>query len=273
MSALQDNLATYYDYWDKYIRDWAYRKDDPDKKYIPEPWWGWTLKDNKDGKQEELHCVVINLNPGQGGKLQTKRCMNCMLGCVAATDYSKSMDLLREHLEPTERWHHKRRYTPIMNALGVNDNIPTDTRHYLGIELLPNHQIKNFSEEVEKKALEIFDYVLSFAAEASMNITSPNPIKTGISLRDTVIMRGAPKYLDSIIAKLNEAGHRFKDKIEKMEINNRDEKSSSPSFYHFKGLSRPVLIICITGARNNLPKSELDAALEILKSIKNKPLN
>lgn len=267
MSGQHFNLLRYYNHWDRYVRNWAYGEI-PGQDYMPEPWWGWTPMEREDGSREELHCVVINMNPGKGGKLQTIPCMNCVTGCVAATDYSKSMARLRAHLEATERWHHKRRYTPIMKALGIEKGIVSDTLHYLGIELLPDHQIENFSEKVEEKAEEIYDYVLSFAARASMEITSPDSDESKNPLGDVVIMRAAPKYLDLIINKLNKAGDKYKDRIEKDTTPYPSDKQCPPSIYHFKGLSRKVYIACITGARNMLPISEIKAALERIDSIK-----
>lgn len=259
MSASQDTLASYYDFWDKQVRRWA-RSKSPDQEFMPEPWWGWT-----PGSKEPLHSVVINLNPGQGGKLQTKECMNCMLGCVAATSYSLSMNLLREHLEFTERWHRNRRYRPIMLALGVDKKeIAQTTHNHLSIELLPNHEIENFSEELEKKASEIYEKVLCFAAEASKLIEAKPYSNVDLNLQNIVLMRTSSKHLEKI-----------SNALEKQKSDHKIQKQYSNSEYDLFNLEnekdlKDVLFVCIKGTRNNFPGTEnLKKILKHIISIKN----
>lgn len=74
----------YYQIWENLIRQWSASGrlgawTDPDNvplynddnggalssSYLPEPWWG------NDGTKE-LHCVVVNYNPGQADAMQKR---------------------------------------------------------------------------------------------------------------------------------------------------------------------------------------------------------
>lgn len=130
-------LEPHYQYWDNFVRRWRLGRY-PRAPYLPEPWWGW-----HPDSGEELHSVVLNLNPGSGGRLQSRCCVACVMGCPGGNaSYSSAMTdgTLRTHLADTERWHHRRRYMPLMKALGADEkDIAPDTRHHLSIELLPFH--------------------------------------------------------------------------------------------------------------------------------------
>ncbi|MDE6226105.1 MAG: hypothetical protein K2M63_01145 [Muribaculaceae bacterium] len=237
------HLKDYYNYWDNLVLQWR-KGEIYNQPYLPEPWWGWTPYSG-----EPLHSVVINLSPGQGGKLQSRRCVNCALGCIFASPYSFAMaeGILPDHLTMTDHWHLNSRYKPIMRALDIpEEKIPQDTRHHLSIELSPFHDIDDFQSYIMANAQEIFRYTLCFAAEAVKHISRSPDASDSISLKDIVIVRSAPKHIKTIKDVL-ETGMATDEKIQFLD----GEKGFR---INEEGL-RDVTFLFANGARNRLPKT------------------
>ena len=250
-------LKDYYNYWDNLVLQWR-KGEIYNQPYLPEPWWGWTPYSG-----EPLHSVVINLSPGQGGKLQSRRCVNCAFGCIFTSPYSFAMaeGILPDHLAMTDHWHLNSRYKPIMRALGVDEKkIPQDTRHHLSIELSPFHIIDDFQSYLKENDQDIYRYALCFAAEAAKHISRSPDASDSISLKDIVIVRSAPKHIKTIKAVL-ETGMATDEKIQFFD----DEKG-----FHINEESlRDVTFLFANGARNRLPiTSDLKRIIKNNKSNK-----
>lgn len=251
-------LEPHYRYWDNLVRLWRLGKY-PRAPYLPEPWWGW-----HPDSGEELHSVVLNLNPGSGGRLQSRCCMACVMGCPGGnTSYSSAMTdgTLRAHLADTERWHHRRRYKPLMNALGADEKaIAPDTRHHLSIELLPFHDDKDNQIYCRDYRDKVVRHALHFAARASRLISSPRCAQEApASLCDMVIARCA---VDKII---EIAGAENITDRSTMPADNG--KIKVETFRLKKAEFSDVLFVSLSGARNSFPSPE--SLKVILKSINN----
>ncbi|MBD5314462.1 MAG: hypothetical protein HDS06_09675, partial [Bacteroides sp.] len=104
--------------------------------------------------------------------------MACTLGCgMGALSYSAAMfgNVLRAHLADTERWHYRRRYLPLMNALQLSDDLlAPDTRHHLSIELAPYHSNSGLlnREYLLSNKEDVFEHTLCFAARAARLIST-----------------------------------------------------------------------------------------------------
>ena len=163
-------LAPYFKHYDSLVSDWLSGDASLREDYMPEPWWGWSC----NGKP--LHAVVINLNPGEGGELQSRGCISCTFG--PDFHYRKSMAAgsLAAHLPDTARWHRNKRELPILKALSVvdgkhRDKTVTLSENTLCIEAYPFHS-KTFNDSQAKEYwLENpetnFWKFISFAAVAS----------------------------------------------------------------------------------------------------------
>ena len=232
-SAINDIFA----YWDYYIARWL-DSDCPCCTYLPEPWWGWTPTCGAD-----LHCVVINLNPGVGGEKQRRETMKSILGYKS---YSTAMedDSLAMHLSETENWHLTKRAEPILSRLEFASSI----KIYLGIELSPlhSHSSAGVGDYVLDHHHEVKNYVLLFAALASGMIAETEP------LHNKVIARCSPKLFYTL----------FEKEIQN-KINNKEELAKSPrSFFLKSPFLENIEFICVSGAHNNLPKGDLDKIIE-----------
>lgn len=251
-------LEPHYQYWDNFVRLWRLGRY-PRAPYLPEPWWGW-----HPDSGEELHSVVLNLNPGSGGRLQSRCCVACVMGCPGGNaSYSSAMTdgTLRAHLADTERWHHRRRYKPLMNALGADENeIAPDTRHHLSIELLPFHDDADNRLYCRDDRDKVVRHALRFAARASRLVSPRLRVPEGAApLRNIVIARCAVDKIIEIAGAENitdrstmPAGN-SKIKAERFRLK-EDEFSD-------------VLFVSLSGARNSLPSPE--SLKEILKTINN----
>jgi len=205
------NLTKYYNYWDDFVDLWfkkshisnltPYPWTNPsDKKcpisnnnttindsinYLPEPWWGY------DGSVDvELHSVVINFNPGQGGKAQLKN--------IIKGEYhgSYARDIVNNSALPATRsWHLNRRALPILDSLNRLKYIHTPygahniygLQNHLSIELIPWHTAKASSNKeywnyLEKNIEAVYHHSICFAADMSRIIANNK-------LRNVVILR------------------------------------------------------------------------------------
>ena len=186
-----------YNHWDEFIRLWKIgaRLDAP---HLPEPCWDW-----HPASREPLHSVVVNLSQGAGGKLQSQVCMAYALGCgMGAMSYSAAMlcGAVRMHLAETERWHYRRRYLPLIHALGFTDDnkLSPDTRHHLNIELAPYHSDSPLlnSEYLADNKEDVLEHVLCFAARASRFIE--NDIENH-GLKNIVIVRAVYSKIREVV--------------------------------------------------------------------------
>ena len=236
---------------------------------MPEPWWGWTPEEGR------LYTVTVNLSPGPGGMLQSRRCIECAkIGVEKSYSHVMRGETLRRHLEQTEKWHLTHRHLPIMRAMGVKErNLPEDTRHHLSLELNPYHQPKDdskdkncdlYSNYYRLHKSDIFFHILVFAAKAASMITVPDGEHAGCSLRNIVIVRASIKNIIRYTAgqiKLNEV------KIDLPDESADPGKQCKPVTVKTFRLTPQTqtkdqfdisrcLFICVTGPRNNLPAAE-----------------
>lgn len=63
---IPQSLKPYFDHHDTLVADWLSEEDSLCEAYLPEPWWGWC------DKEIPLYAVVMNYNPGEGGRLQRR---------------------------------------------------------------------------------------------------------------------------------------------------------------------------------------------------------
>ena len=166
-------LAPYFKFYDELVSDWLSNTHYLSEKYLPEPWWGWS----DSGKP--LYAVVINLNPGDGGILQTRRYIR--FGINRNFSYREAMadGSLARHLEGAARWHKAKREKPVLEALGLDATSGVFSGNTLCIELYPFHS-KSFGE-IEKDAADYLEAdggkafwrMMEFAAEASRRVEGP----------------------------------------------------------------------------------------------------
>lgn len=251
-------LEPHYQYWDNFVRLWRLGSY-PRAPYLPEPWWGWH-PDNG----EELHSVVLNLNPGSGGRLQSRCCVACVMGCPGGNaSYSSAMTdgTLRTHLADTERWHHRRRYMPLLKALSADEkDIAPDTRHHLSIELMPFHDAESNRIYCRDNRDGMLRHALRFAARASRLVSPPLCAPdAAASLCNMVIARCA---VDKIIEISGE-----KAITDRSTMPADKDKIKVETFRLKEAEFRDVLFVSLSGARNSLPSHE--SLKEILKTINN----
>ena len=186
-----DPLYQYYNYWDARVDNWI-GDDNAGPEYLPEPWWGWTPYEG-----HPLYCVVINLNPGDGTLLQKRDCMRCFVRNIGNNIYSRFMPEFTRRIDYGEKWHYNNRYKPIMRAIGIT-NLPNqpDISNYLALELSAQHGQINYTKEFTKNAVEIYNYILCFAAEAAKNIEK-HPA-AAINLNKIVLVRAASAHINNI---------------------------------------------------------------------------
>lgn len=243
MDKTLDKLYPHYKYWDEYVLNWLNGEIKTD--YLPEPWWGWTPE-----SRLPLRSVVISLHPGKGGSPQERDKIKAVIG---QTSYRKAMDggvssLLRNHLERTDKWHSSNRANPIISRLSLP--LKDCVTNHLSIELSPIHDStsKNVEKFVSDNFENVVNHTLLFAADAARDIEGP--------LKGTVIVRCSAS--------------RFFEMFKNLGIKNCDsgpELIRSP--YRFN-ITRPefegVTFVFVWGARNFLPKKDLN---EIINNLKN----
>ena len=248
-------IFKHYEHWDNFVRLWKIGAR-PDVSYMPEPWWGWHPAGN-----ESLQSVVVNLSPGHGGKLQSPVCMACTLGCgMGALSYSSAMfgNVLRTHLADTERWHYRRRYLPLMNALQLSDDLlAPDTRHHLSIELAPYHSNSDLlnREYLLSNKEDVFEHTLCFAARAARLIST--------RLKNIVMVRAVYSKIREVVG----------DLISEPQAESRETEKGKVAFdiFHLNCEElKDVSFVCLTGAHNNLPCPEkLKEIINYIHKLKN----
>ncbi|MBD5215680.1 MAG: hypothetical protein HDS78_04060 [Bacteroidales bacterium] len=239
------SLQQHFDYWDDFVRAWR-SGSYPRALHMPEPWWGWTPEEGL------LHSVALNLSPAPGGKLQTRPCVACAMACIGSYSYSAAMlsGALRSHLAPTERWHYSRRYLPLMKAIAADDaDIAPDTRHHLSIELAPFHDSLSNARFCELNPDHLVAHVLKFAADASIHIAAPWPDKSPSPLKSIVMVRAAVSKIRAFAA----------DCITERKITVNPPGETPLDVDTFRLVDpelKDVIFVCMSGARNYLPKTE-----------------
>ncbi len=168
---------------------------------------------------------------------------------------------LRLHLADTEHWHHRRRYLPLMKALGADEKeIAPDTRHHLSIELLPFHDDEDNRSYCRDNRDGALRHALQFAARASrLILPSPCAPEEPASLRNIVIARCAVNKIIEI-AGTEAFTERTTVPAEKGKINVGTFRLKEAEF-------SDVLFVTLSGARNSLPSHK--SLKEILKTINN----
>lgn len=234
-----NNLSTlnvYYQYWDEFYNDWKHYnyasaqgtswKGYPymsewqmpffvggeykckvlnrlisidTKKLIPEPWWGY------NDITKNLHSVVINFNPGNGGNVQRfihfdKYCSYSQFMAERIMEYPQLPSKTNSWLRPTSDWHYKNR---AKNLFDIIPNIPFQEKqlaNHLSIELIPWHSPK-FNDDIvqyaQRNLSAIIKYSIAFAAEASRIINNE-------MLHKVVIFRCSINRLSVIFQKSDE---------------------------------------------------------------------
>ena len=191
-------------------------------KYIPEPWWGHT----GNYKQNELHSVVVNFNPGRASGVQNHHDSSGLFG---NPDYQQFIHRevdnfssgVLTNLPGTNDWHFTNRAKPIFDALAdsgakhnwqivfSNSDFKSLTLHnHLSVELIPWHTPGVGT--IPGSSGSVFDYInlnlgntflrtLLFAASRSRCINNS-------VLQNTVILRLGKTYIRDLLKKLKKAG-------------------------------------------------------------------
>lgn len=237
MEAGLSNLKQYYDYWDKYVANW-YRCRCPCCTYLPEPWWGWQPNSNKP-----IHSVVLNLNPGKGGKEQTREFLTNILSNHSYSEAIFNKEFVK-HLPKTHCWHNNFRAKPILSNLSDYKQSNSEfIDHHLSIELSPLHSVTSLEVEdyVAEHANETLAYSLRFAADASRYITG--------LLHGIVIVRCSANRFLNILSKLG---------VNRLGINriNGNEESPYWSKIDLPGFA-DVKFVCVWGERNHIPQKDI----------------
>ena len=200
--------------------------------------------------------MVINFNPGEGGKEQEKK--NLTYINSYANDIVNPCNVLCK----TCQWHWNNRAIPIFQALKAIGSIKGNVWLYnhLSIEMIPWHTktvgIKSYLLYVKDNVQRIFDYVIKFAANESRRIAND-------TLKNVVILKMSGGMTINILNIFTNAG-----------INNKVIIPPTPplpnggrymvfSFDDIQG----VKFVSIWGqrSRNNFPPQ--DDLKEILKTI------
>ena len=259
-------MKKFYDYWDRFVERWyngtmkaemlthncewsdlcsihlyndciglPYSYD-----FLPEPWWGWNPERNKN---EYLHSVVINFNPGSGGDAQHRNCI--------AYSGSYSGIVNGGILPATEKWHFSKRALPVLRALESLHYIsgPYSIWNHLSIELLPWHTKTadaNYRKYITQgsNVKQIFEKVFMFAAKASSNIQNTK-------LKDKVIVKMNETNIAFVLKALAAVGYTSKITVPVTSCPGSDGK-----FLEFMIDRIPdTKFICIWGSksRNNFP--------------------
>ena len=262
-------LAPYFKFYDELVSDWLSNTRYLSEKYLPEPWWGWS------DCGEELKAVIINLNPGDGGILQTRRYIR--FGIDSSFSYREAMadGSLGRHLEGAARWHKAKRENPILEAIAEKPTSPSFSENTLCIEAYPFHS-PNFcdfraTEFYGQDPMKHFIYLWAFAAEASKMVSG--------KLKNLVLVRMSFDRLQRLIKGINglkAISLNFGD--EKDTTQSRENDSSSVKLKAFKidiseiidssqgdnismkSSFERVRFLCIwgKGCRNNLPNNLKD---------------
>lgn len=198
----------YYNYWDEFVKEWKkfpnkgtnlsgstntnisdwtyplFNNDgtllkkggltNPTIEFLPEPWWG-------NAGNDILHSVVINFNPGKGGKIQLANATTTQ----SVTSYRKFISERVSEFQynstakmdfwGTSYWHFQNRALPIFTLLNDVKWYEKLLPNHLSIELIPWHSA-HFTEDVLKYTQQniscIINHSIGFAAEASRHIAN-----------------------------------------------------------------------------------------------------
>lgn len=278
----------YYNYWDDFVDHWFKNSHisalsphpwiSPDDKmcplsnnytiydsinYLPEPWWGY------DGSVDvELHSVVINFNPGQGGDAQLRN--------IIKGDYygSYARDIVNNSTLPATRsWHLNSRALPILDSLNRLTYIHTPygahniygLQNHLSIELIPWHTAKasinkEYWNYLEKNIEAVYHHSICFAAFMS-RIIANNKLRNVVILR----MNGTctNKIIDYLVRYLG-----IKISIIKPATNVKNKGiNNDGNFFIFKLNSMPdIKFVSIWPKANNgfPPAANLDIIIKSL---------
>lgn len=241
-------LQEHYKHWDDFVSQWLGDGKPEDGKrnedFLPEPWWGWTI----DSKFP-LNSVVINLHPGKGGTIQTRKAVKPVIGNCK---YSNAMTgALPRHLPETHKWHNSYRAKPLLSRLQeLHAPLSNAIDRHLSIELSPYHSptSKDVESYVTTNYQEVVENTLQFAADASRLIEGP--------LNSTVIVRCNAQRFCKMFHSLD---------IKPCSPN--QDLSKSPYWFtiplqDFEG----VRFVCVWGARNFLPKKDINEIINRLKT-------
>ncbi len=206
-------ISLYYHYWEDFVSQWHKGTakailgwSDPDKTpalcnmsggtpsslYIPEPWWG------NDGSQP-LHSVVINFNPGRGGKDQER-------GNVPR-NYSYA-DIVNSTIEPdpknkkwpnnTANWHKTRRADPVQKAICPKSSLES----HLSVELIPWHTAgvdnKTYIPYLKHNIKAVYEHSICFAAYESGRIQNDH-------LKNVVLLKMSGNFTKYLLDNLGKA--------------------------------------------------------------------
>lgn len=249
-------LAPYFRHYDSLVSRWLAEDDSSCEGFLPEPWWGWS------GNATPLYAVIINLNPGEGGPGQQRRCVRCTFGPEFHYRESMADGSLAAHLPATARWHRSKRELPVLRALGLVEERHGDAAEHVSantlcIEAYPRHT-DGFDEALVKKYWldnpeTHFWKFIHFAAAAAK-------LADG-ALNGVVLVRIS-------WARLTRLTEDFKDFIEiKRMIPSPEECSGKRGgravefyFRNKSGFLDGVRFICVWsgGGRNNLPANLRD---------------
>lgn len=174
-------LSDYYAYYDDIVSDWLEETLIPYEPFMPEPWWGWTPDSG-----HQLHAVVINLNPGEGGYPQSRQYIRSRLGNLFSYRRAMSDRLLARILPQTAAWHKRKRETPLSGMLrDISADSDSFSANTLCIEAYPLHsaffndaKAKQYFEQDEEHH---FWYMMRFAALAAEKSIFRNTVFIRIS--------------------------------------------------------------------------------------------
>lgn len=275
-------IQQHYNYWEQFIFYWLndlpiinlgwhnpndipllnslYRNNGPgpdySSYYLPEPWWGWS-----NDKSKPLHSVVINFNPGGGGRLQERWSIKQVYDGSYACDIVNNPKVLPQ----TRKWHNNNRAVPILNALGLQSTKNnSQIENHVSIELLPWHTASASNNPgywfyLEQNIKEVYNHCISFAAELSRIIDKP-------TLNRVVILRMNEEVANRIIDLLKTIDVNV---MNKTQINTN--LSNGGRYFCFKISTFPdVLFASIWGthSRNGFPQSDLKKIFENFKFLK-----
>lgn len=150
-------------------------------KYLPEPWWG-------NNGIHVLNSVVINYNPGGGGKIQGFHHAASLFGNVDYQSFANNeVTGVSSHFAATNSWHKGKRARRIFNTL-TRIGIPLHGHHnlqnHLSIELIPWHTPNSLTigPYINANLQEIFNNCIIFSANESLRIQNTK-------LKNKVILR------------------------------------------------------------------------------------
>lgn len=247
-------LSDYYAYYDELVSDWFEETLIPYEAFMPEPWWGWTPDSG-----HQLHAVVINLNPGEGGYSQSQQYIRSRLGNLFSYRRAMSARLLARILPQTAAWHKRKRETPLSGMLrDVSADSDSFSANTLCIEAYPYHseffndtKAKQYFEQDEERH---FWYMMRFAALAADKSI----------FRNTVFIRISNRRWLGLIEK-------FKHKFDYDQYTTYKTDGAEAAVYRVKPGDKADKLLCDTSficiwnpkGRNNIPANLLQLLHQI----------